>query len=128
MGQVSSPDFHDWHDQSTAFEHMAMYGNYEMPISVGTGTNATAEYPMAAAIYSDFFESLGIEPVVGRKFTADEIKIGSAGAAIVSYGFAVRHFGEAQAALGKNIGVGGKAIDIVGVMPAGFRFPENTDV
>ena len=128
QGQVSAPDFHDWHDQSTAFEHMAIYANNEMPVSVGSGANATAEFPMATAISSDFFECFGIEPVVGRKFTAEEIKVGSAGAAIVSYGFAVRNFGEAQAALGKTLGVGGKTIDIVGVMPVGFRFPENTDV
>jgi predicted permease len=128
QGQVSAPDFHDWHDQSTAFEHMAIYANYEMPISVGSGANASAEFPMATAISSDFLECFGIEPVVGREFTADEIKVGSAGAAIVSYGFAVRNFGEARAALGKTVGVGGKTIDIVGVMPVGFRFPENTDV
>ena len=127
-GQVSAPDFHSWHDQSTAFERMAIYANYEMPISVGSGTRAAAEFPMATAIASDFFECLGIEPAIGRKFTADEIKVGSAGAAIVSYGFGVRNFGDAQAALGKTLGVGGKTIDVVGVMPIGFRFPENTDV
>ena len=65
---------------------------------------------------------------LGREFTADEVKVGSAGAAIISYGFAIRNFGEAQAALGKTLGIGGKAIAVVGVMPAGFRFPENTDV
>lgn len=128
QGQVSAPDFHDWHDQSSAFEHMAIYANYEMPILVGTGANATAEFPMATAISSDFFECFGIEPAVGREFTADEIKVGSAGAAIVSTGFAVRNFGEAQLALGKAVVVDGKSLDIVGVMPAGFGFPEKTDV
>jgi predicted permease len=128
QGQVSAPDFHDWHDQSSAFERMAIYANNEMPVSVGSGASASAEFPMATAIASDFFECFGITPALGREFTADEVKVGSAGAAIISYGFAIRNFGEAQAALGKTLGIGGKAIAVVGVMPAGFRFPENTDV
>jgi putative ABC transport system permease protein len=99
-----------------------------MPVSVGSGASASAEFPMATAIASDFFECFGITPALGREFTADEVKVGSAGAAIISYGFAIRNFGEAQAALGKTLGIGGKAIAVVGVMPAGFRFPENTDV
>src|SRR5579871_2316441 len=96
QGQVSAPDFHDWHDQSTAFEHMAIYANYEMPISVGSGATATAEFLMTTAIASDFFECFGIAPAIGREFTADEIKVGGTGAAIVSYGFAVRNFGDPQ--------------------------------
>jgi putative ABC transport system permease protein len=128
QGQVSAPDFHDWHDQSTAFERLAIYANYEMPITIGSGASATAEFPMATAIASDFFECFGIEPVVGRKFTADEIKVGGPGAAIVSYGFAVRNFGDAQAALGKAVVVDGKSLDVVGVMPQGFGFPDKTDV
>src|ERR1700759_1408391 len=91
QGQVSAPDFHDWHDQSSAFERMAIYANYEIPVSVGTGANATAEFPMATSIASDFFECFGVAPAIGREFTADEIKVGGAGAAIVSYGFAVRN-------------------------------------
>ena len=43
QGQVSAPDFRDWHDQSSAFEHMAIYANYEMPISVGTGAMAISQ-------------------------------------------------------------------------------------
>jgi predicted permease len=128
QGQVSALDFHDWHDQSTAFEHMAIYTNYEMPISVGSGANAAAEFPMATAISSDFFECFGIAPAIGREFTADEVKVGSAGAAIVSYGFAVRNFAEPQLALGKAVVADGKSLDIVGVMPPGFGFPEKTDV
>jgi len=128
QGQVSAPDFHDWHDQSTAFEHMAIYANYEMPISVGSGATATAEFPMTTAIASDFFECFGIAPAIGREFTADEIKVGGTGAAIVSYGFAVRNFGDPRLALGKALVADGKSLDIVGVMPPGFGFPEKTDV
>src|SRR5882757_447282 len=115
QGQVSAPDFHDWHDQSTAFEHMAMYADEDIPVTIGSGANATAAYVSAAAVSSEFFESFGIEPFVGRKFTSEELKVGSAGAAIVSYGFAVRNFGDPQHALGKAVEIEGKSLDIVGV-------------
>ena len=128
MGSVSAPDFHDWHDQSSAFEHMAIYRNDEIPVSVGAGANANAEFSMATAISSDFFECFGITPAVGREFTSDELKVGGAGAAIISYGFAIRNFGQPQVALGKAVVVDGKSLDIVGVMPPGFAFPEKTDV
>src|SRR5580704_15133261 len=128
QGQVSAPDFHDWHDQSSAFEHMAIYANYEIPVSVGSGANATAEFPMATMIASDFFECFGVTPVVGREFTPDELKVGSAGAAIISYGFAVRNFGEPKLALGKALVAEGKPLNVVGVMPPGFDFPEKTQV
>ncbi len=128
QGQVSAPDFHDWHDQSSAFEHMAIYANYEIPVSVGSGANATAEFPMATMIASDFFECFGVTPVVGREFTPDELKVGGAGAAIISYGFAVRNFGEPELALGKALVAEGKPLNVVGVMPPGFDFPEKTQV
>ena len=128
QGQVSAPDFHDWHDQSSAFEHMAIYANYEIPVSVGSGANSTAEFPMATMIASDFFECFGVTPVVGREFTPDELKVGSAGAAIISYGFAVRNFGEPELALGKALVAEGKPLNVVGVMPPGFDFPEKTQV
>jgi putative ABC transport system permease protein len=127
-GQVSAPDFHDWHDQSTAFDHMAMYSNWDVPVTVGSGASTIAEYVSAAPIASEFFETLGIEPFVGRKFTDDELKVGSAGAAIVSDGFAIRSFSEPQLALGKAVVVDGKSLEIVGVVPLGFHFPEKTDV
>jgi len=128
QGQVSAPDFHDWHDQSSAFERMAIYANYEIPVAVGSGANATAEFPMATMIASDFFECFGVTPVVGREFTPDELKVGSAGAAIISYGFAVRNFGEPKLALGKALVAEGKPLNVVGVMPPGFDFPEKTQV
>ncbi len=127
-GQVSAPDFHDWHDQSTAFDHMAMYSNWDVPVTVGSGAGTIAEYVSAAPISSEFFETLGTEPFVGRKFTDDELKVGSAGAAIVSDGFAIRSFSEPQLALGKAVVVDGKSLEIVGVVPLGFHFPEKTDV
>jgi putative ABC transport system permease protein len=127
-GQVSAPDFHDWHDESAAFEAMSNYGGDDTSVIVGNASGATAEYVFTATIVPEFFQAFNISPISGRELTADEMKPGAAGAAIVSYGFAVRHFTEAANALGKPLQIAGKSLDIVGVMPAGFRFPYRTDV
>src|SRR5580658_7050866 len=71
-GQVSAPDFHDWHDQSTAFAAMAYYA--EDSTSVMSG--ASAEHVHVAAVTPEFFEVFGVEPVVGRLFSHEEQKPG----------------------------------------------------
>src|SRR5262249_21565352 len=50
-GSVSSPDFHDWHDQSTAFEAMAYYRGWERSVSTGR----SAEYAYATRVTPEFF-------------------------------------------------------------------------
>ena len=127
-GQVSAPDYHDWHDQSTAFEAMAYYGAWDTAVTAGTATGATAEYAHAAQIGPDFFRVFGVTPFVGREFSAEEAKRGGSGAAILSYAYAAQHFGDEANALGKRVQMAGKTLDIVGVMPPGFRFPEKTDI
>ena len=119
-GTSSAPDYHDWHDQSTAFDAMAYY-NYQ-PIAVMAGP--AAEYAGVAAASSEFFKVFGAEPIAGRLFTAEEWKTGSA--VVISESYARSHFGEN--ALGKTVRLEDKTLTVVGVMPEGFRFPGKTEV
>ncbi len=128
QSQVSGPDYHDWHDQSDAFESMASYNHWDTSVIAQTNSSATAEYAHVAPVAAEFFNVFGMSPAVGREFSAEELKPGSVGAAIVTYTFAARHFGEAAMALGKPLQIAGKSRAIVGVMPLGFRFPDKTDV
>jgi putative ABC transport system permease protein len=128
QSQVSGPDYHDWHDQSDAFESMASYNHWDTSVIAQTNSSATAEYVHVAPVAAEFFNVFGMSPALGREFSAEELKAGSAGASIVTYSFAVRNFGEAGKALGKTLQIAGKSMAIVGVMPLGFRFPDKTDV
>src|SRR4051812_41071975 len=58
---VSAPDYHDWHDQSTAFEAMAYYVNGETAVSTGS----TAEYARVASVTSEFLRVFDVRPIVG---------------------------------------------------------------
>jgi putative ABC transport system permease protein len=123
-GTVSAPDFHDWHDQSSAFSAMAYYENGETVISAGSA----AEYAKVAMVGPEFENVFGEQPVMGRFFTPAEEKYGSGGAAVIGYAFWQSHFGGKPGAIGQKLRVQDRSLTIVGVMPPRFSFPEKTQV
>jgi putative ABC transport system permease protein len=58
QGQVSAPDFHDWHDQTTAFAALAYYSNAETSLTAGP----TAEYGRVASVTPEFFHVCAVDP------------------------------------------------------------------
>jgi putative ABC transport system permease protein len=123
-GFVSAPDFRDWHDQSTAFSAMAYYEHDD----VSVGVARAAEYVHVAVVTPEFLRVFAVEPALGRFFDADEVKPGSAAAVVISASFWQNHFGAKPDVLGHTIRMFDKSLTIVGVLPPGFRFPEETDV
>src|SRR5579863_10765521 len=123
-GQVSGPDFHDWHDQSSAFEAMAYYNGGEGSATVGSA----AEYVHAAIVTPEFFRVFQVEPVRGRLFTPEEQKPGNAQAVLISQAYWQQHFGRNDNALGQHIRMFDKALTVVGILPAPFHFPDKTDL
>ena len=123
-GPVSAPDFRDWHDQSTAFEAMAYYQDRDTAIMAGT----LAEYGQVAMVSREFFQVFHVQPAIGREFNPDETKPGSGGAAMVSCDFAVSHYRNPNDALGQKIRMFDRTLDVVGVLPPGFHFPNKTDI
>ncbi|HLK19600.1 MAG TPA: ABC transporter permease [Bryobacteraceae bacterium] len=123
-GTVSAPDFHDWHDQSSAFSAMAYYANDETSVTAGS----MAEYGKVASVTPEFFRVFEMAPVIGRVFAPEELKQGGAPAVLISYGFWQSHFGGKPDALGQKVKMLDKTFPIVGVLPAGFGFPDKTDI
>ncbi len=121
-GTSSAPDFHDWHDQSTAFDAMAYYIEGQAPIALGTA----AEYGHVSPVSREFFDVFQVTPVIGRGFVAEDWKDG--GAALISYSFWQSHFAGNAQALGKSMRMFDHSFQVVGVMPAGFRFPGESDI
>ncbi|HSU68255.1 MAG TPA: ABC transporter permease, partial [Tepidisphaeraceae bacterium] len=122
--QVSAPDFHDWHDQNAAFAAMAYYAGGETAVSAGPA----AEYARVAAVTPEFLRVFDVQPQVGRFFNDEETKPGSAGAVVISDGFWRSHYGANPNALGQTVRILGHNMQIVGVLPARFHFPEKTDL
>ncbi len=126
MGQFSEPDFDDLHAQSTAFDGLACYigGSGGDAVIVGK----SAEFSTLVRVSPDFFHAMGVDAAVGRLFSAEEQREGGPLAAVVSDGFAKRHFGGNAGVIGGTLRAYDKVFTIVGVLPAGFGFPGKTDV
>src|SRR5579884_2199302 len=76
-----------------------------------------------AAASQNFFAVLGVQPAIGRTFTADETNSNSAHVALISYGLYERQFGKAADVLERSIRIDGVEHRIVGVLPRTFRLP-----
>ena len=72
--------------------------------------------------------TLGIEPLLGRDFLAEEDRPGATPAAILSYGFWQRRFGNEPGILGKQLTLNNQSFTVVGITPAYFQFGEEADV
>jgi putative ABC transport system permease protein len=121
---VSAPDFHDWHDQSSAFEAMAHYRVGQTSVVAGPA----AEYGEVAQVTPEFFRVLAIEPLAGRLFSAEEQKIGGPGAVVISQSYWQSHYGGNMKALGQVVRILNRPMPIVGILPAGYHFPGKADL
>ncbi len=109
---VSGPDFMDWRDQNTVFSSMAAI----QVRSVNLTLQGVPDRVFAARVTSNWFSTLGLNPVLGRAFTPAEDKLGGS-VAVISDGLWNRRFGRNRNVLGKPITIDGATHTIVGVMP-----------
>ena len=71
----------------------------------------------------DFFKIVGVSPILGRDFTADDNKPGAEKVTILGHEIWQRDFNGDRNIVGQNVRINGKAATIIGVMPPNFRFP-----
>jgi putative ABC transport system permease protein len=116
----SAPDFYDWRAQNHVFEAMAYHAGGEFRVVV-EGEPAFGFVQFATP---DFFRVFGTKPAAGRFWTEQENR---ASIAVVSHDWAVAHFGDPHKAIGQQIRTA-RTLEIVGVAPAGFKYPASTDV
>lgn len=69
------------------------------------------------------FEVLGVQPLLGRSFLPQEGEAGGEPVVVLGHGLWQRRFGGDPGVLGRSLQLNGTAFTVVGVMPAGFRFP-----
>jgi len=81
-----------------------------------------------ATVMADYLNTLGVKPVLGRAFSADEDRPGGPPVALVSYAFWRKHFAGSTGAIGQPLNLDGKAHTVLGVMPAGFDLPGAAEI
>ena len=121
---VSAPNFRDWQQSATSFFALAASTGGRSTVVGGREPVVTGVY----AVTREFFGALGVSPVLGRTFSADEARENGTPAVVVSHGFWTRLLG-ANPDLGQLVlEADGRRAGVVGVMPAGFSYPPGADV
>ena len=108
-----------YRDRSTDFVAFAAYQNGSATIR---GTKEPQRLPIAR-VTSEFFRAIGVNPAIGRPFTAEEDSPGKNTVVILSYGTWQRRFGGDPSVLGTTMQINEQPFRIIGVMPRGFAFP-----
>jgi putative ABC transport system permease protein len=121
---VSYPDFLDFKKQATTFEGI---GVSEDATFILSGSEKPERY-LGSFISADTFSFLGVKPALGRLFAPEEDQLNAQPVALLGYDVWMNHFGGDRHILGKVITLNGKRATIVGVMPAGWRFPTRSDI
>src|SRR6185295_17158483 len=97
-GQISAMDFEEFLPQQKSFEALTGYLNGS---TVNVTVNGHPQRYTGAYVTENFLRALGLSPIMGRDFTADDNKPGAGKVAIIGYGIWQRDFGGDQAIIGK---------------------------
>ena len=119
----STPNFLAWRDQVTAFEQFGAI----RPAAFNLTGGSQPERLNGANVSVDIFPLLGVNPILGRAFLDEEDRPGGPKVVVLSYGFWLRRFGGDRQILGKPLALNGASYTVVGVMPRGFKLPQNDD-
>jgi putative ABC transport system permease protein len=116
----SYPNFFDFRASNRVFEHLVWYRDSEFSIA-----STTQPIHVDGEIVSwDVFSVLRVQPELGRGFLPDEEKPG-VHVAVLGHELWKSQFGADHTIIGRSIPINGKPFTIVGIAPAGFRFPVN---
>src|SRR5256714_9053662 len=121
---VAYPDYLDFKRQATTLEGFGTTSTATMILSDGEKPDRY----LGSFITADAFSFLGVKPVLGRTFRAEEDRKGATPVALLGYEIWQNHFGSDANIIGRVATINGKRVTVVGVMPRGWRFPEASDL
>jgi putative ABC transport system permease protein len=129
---LSLPNFNDVRAQCQTCESLSAWtiGHANLTRS-NLAQGAEPERVQYAIVSADFFATLGVQPLLGRAFRAEEDNPGNSPAVIVSHSLWRRRFGADPALVGNTITLDGQPREVCGVLPEGFRFasfPKETEI
>jgi putative ABC transport system permease protein len=117
---ISYPTFRDWKTSAGSFESMAaFFENPNQDVNLTGGTEP--ERINVARVTSGYFGVLGVQPALGRAFTAEEDRVGNHRVAILSHALWVRQFSGDPSIVGESVGINGFPYTVLGIMPDGFQ-------
>jgi putative ABC transport system permease protein len=112
---IAPANFVAWRERTRTLEHLGMVGPTNLVLNIdGTASNVSG-----LNVSADVFAALGVTPVMGRAYTAEEDFGGSSAVIVLSYEFWQNRLG-GRDVLGTIVSTGSGPVTVIGVMPPGF--------
>ena len=118
----TSFDYRDFRERSRTISAMAAYDAFFPYNSYNLTGRGDPERPMGVDVTCNFFPILGVVPLVGRNFAADECVRHGRMAVILSNRYWRTRFASDPRIVGQNLIVNGQSLAVVGVLPSSFDF------
>lgn len=110
-------NYKEYRDRNQVFSGLLLYSG--IPLSLGDG--GEPEQIVGQMVSGNYFDVLGVKPVLGRTFAPEEDSMpGSHPVAVISHGLWMRKFGGDAAVLGRSLRLNGSLFRIIGVAPKDF--------
>src|SRR5436309_6825375 len=123
FGLGNIPSAQDYEDLKNAQQSFAMMAAYLNGSTININYKNNPQRYTGGYVTEDFFKILGVSPIMGRDFTAEDDKPGAEKVAILGHEVWKRDFGGDPNIVGQSVRINGKAATVIGVMPENFKFP-----
>jgi predicted permease len=120
----ADPNFDEARSLNHTLQGLAEYASVVESVS-GTSEPTRA---LVAFVSKDFFHVMGVHPVIGRDFSAEEQKVGATPVLLVSDNYWRQSLGASADLSRFRLRIGDRVFSVVGVMPPGFHFPSASDI
>ena len=115
---LSYDEWEGWKARVPAFADIGLFADGSV-----TFDGDSPERIHSANVQANVFPILGVKPILGRNFSADEDRPNGPSAVILGYSLWQRRYGGDPSVIGRTIQISGQSAKIAGVMPSGFRLP-----
>jgi putative ABC transport system permease protein len=122
---VALPDYFDWRNDNTVFEHLA--ATHKESRNLSGIPDREAERISCAFVTRNFFNIVGLPPEIGRTFSEDEDKVGAPPVVVISDRLWRRVFNADSNVLGRSITLHDQDYTVIGVMPPQVTSPQDVD-
>ena len=122
--EVAVANYLDWNAQNKSFEQLGMYRWWSTNL---TGSDSP-ERVQGFMVTPNFIEIVGVKPMLGRGFSAEENQPGKDSVALLTYSLWQRRFGADPNIVNKTISTNGITRTVIGVMPPDFNYPKGAEI
>src|SRR6266513_1916767 len=128
FGLGNIPTAQDYEDLRNAQQSFAQMAGYLSGTTINLSYKNNPQRYTGAYVTEDFFKIIGVSPIMGRDFTAEDNKSGAEKVAILGHEIWQRDFNGDRNVVGQSVRINGKAATVIGIMPANFKFPVSEEL